>query len=228
MSKKTPMKTSILLIEDDDISRLYLSEAITLLDVELTACPDLASGCMAMRTKPPSLIISDLNLPDGGLLDMLAAFPAGIPILAISADVTPAIRARLAARGIRGVLAKPMPVAELHDAIHRLCGSAAELWNQEKALKALGGSSAALASMRAMFIAELPVAAYGIQAAFEAGDTKALHDTLHKLKASCGFLGAERLLEACRALDQDRSAASVSAFQTTLADTLAFMLSSDD
>ena len=103
------MKTSILLIEDDDISRLYLSEAITLLDIELTACPDLTSGCMAMRTKPPSLIISDLNLPDGGLLDMLAAFPAGIPILAISAEVTPAIRARLAAGGIRDVLAKPMP-----------------------------------------------------------------------------------------------------------------------
>lgn len=222
------MKTSILLIEDDEISRFYLSEAISRLDVELTACPDLASGWLAARTKPMSLIISDLHLPDGRLLDRAAAFPAGIPILAISADVTPAIREHLAAMGIRDVLAKPMPVAELHDAIHRLCASAAELWNREKALKALGGSVPALRSMRVMFIAELAPAAKGIQAAFDAGDTKALQDALHKLKASCGFLGAERLLAACRALDQDPSAVSVSDFQTTLADTLAFMLSSDD
>lgn len=222
------MKTSILLIEDDEISRFYLSEAIALLDVELTVCPDFASGRTAMRTKPPALIISDLNLPDGALVDMAGEFPAGIPILAISADLTPAIRERLAAIRIRDVMAKPMSVAELHDGIRRLCGSAPGLWNQEKALKALGGSVAALRSMRAMFIAELPPAAQGIQAAFDAGDTKALHDALHKLKASCGFLGAERLLEACRLLDQDLSSASVSAFQKTMADTLAFMLLSDD
>lgn len=222
------MKASIVLIEDDEISRFYLSEAIAMLDVELTACPDFASGCAAMRIKSPSLIISDLNLPDGELLDKFIAFPAGIPILAISAEVTPAIRERLAASGIDHVLAKPMPVADLHDAIHRICGSAPDLWNQEKALKALGGSSAALRSMRAMFIAELPAAAQSIQTAFESGNTVAVSDALHKLKASCGFLGAERLLAACRALDHDLSEASVSAFRSTLADTMAFMLSTDD
>lgn len=225
--KKPPMKASIVLIEDDEISRFYLSEAIALLDVEFTACPDFASACKVMRTKPPSLIISDLNLPDGELPDQAAAFPAGIPILAISAEVTPAVRERLAAKGIAHVLAKPMPVAELHDAIHRLCACTPELWNQEKALKALGGSSAALRSMRAMFTAELPVAAQSIQTAFDSGNATAVHDALHRLKASCGFLGAERLLAACRALDQDLSEPSHSAFRTTLADTLAFMISTD-
>ena len=79
-----------------------------------------------------------------------------------------------------------------------------------------------------MFIAELPAAAQSIQTAFESGNTVAVSDALHKLKASCGFLGAERLLAACRALDHDLSEASVSAFRSTLADTMAFMLSTDD
>lgn len=226
-AKKPTMKTSIVLIEDDEISRFYLSEAIALLEVELTVCPDFAAGDDAMRSKLPCLIISDLNLPDGELPDRVAAFPAGIPVLAISAEVTPAIRARLAASGIQHVLCKPMPVAELHEAIGRLCASAPELWNTDKALKALGGSSTALRSMRAMFIAELPVAAQSIQTALEAGDMAAVDGILHRLKASCGFLGAERLLAACRLLDQDRSEASVSAFQATLSDTLSFMLSKD-
>ena len=222
------MKPSILLIEDDDISRSYLAEAIAMLEVDLSACADFASAHAAMVANPPSLIISDLNLPDGDLYAHATAFPAGIPVLAISAELSPAVRERLAAIGIREVLAKPMPLAELHEAIHRLHGAVPEFWDRSKALKALGGSSAALRSMRAMFLAELPSAAMSIQKEYDCGNRTAVHDTLHKLKASCGFLGADHLLAACRHLDQDPCLQTLAAFQSSVTETLAVIRASDD
>lgn len=222
------MKPSIVLIEDDDISRSYLAEAITLLDVGLHPCADFAAGLAAMAENPPGLIISDLNLPDGTLLDRAVEFPTGIPVLAISAEITPSIRGRLAEIGIHELMSKPMPLAELHAAIHRLCGTMPEFWNQSKALKALGGSSTAMRSMRAMFIAELPVAARSIQQAYISGNRTAIHDGLHKLKASCGFLGAEHLLAACQRLDRAPSPEAFTAFQGSLAETLAVIQALDD
>jgi CheY-like chemotaxis protein len=222
------MKPSILLIEDDEISRSYLTEAIRMLDFGLTPCADFAAGLAAMAKSQPNLIISDVNLPDGALLMRAAEFPSGIPILAISAELTPATRERLAAIGIHNALSKPMPLVELHASIHRLCGTVPELWNQSKALKALGGSSAALRSMRAIFIRELPVATLEIQAAFISGNLTAMHDTLHKLKASCGFLGVEHLLAACHRLDQTPCLETFAAFQNSAADTLTVIRASDD
>lgn len=222
------MKPSILLIEDDDISRSYLTEAITMLDVGLTPCPDFTAAFAAIAETAPTLIISDLNLPDGALLVRATEFPTGVPVLAISAEINPSIRGRLALIGIHDVLAKPMPLAELHGAIHRLCGTVPEFWNQSKALKALGGSSAALRSMRSMFIGELPDAALAIQEAFISGNMAAMHDSLHKLKASCGFLGVEHLLVACHRLDQMPSMETFAAFQSSVAETLAVIQASGD
>jgi HPt (histidine-containing phosphotransfer) domain-containing protein len=79
-----------------------------------------------------------------------------------------------------------------------------------------------------MFIRELPVATLEIQAAFISGNLTAMHDTLHKLKASCGFLGVEHLLAACHRLDQTPCLETFAAFQNSAADTLTVIRASDD
>lgn len=224
----TSMKTAILLIEDDDISRIFLSEAITLLDVTLTACTCFAEAFAFLSDHRVDLIISDLKLPDGDLFGKAAGFPDRVPVLATSAEVTPDIREHLTGIGIREVLPKPMTVPALHEAIVRLCGPEPAVWNQAKALKALGGSRNALQRMQAMFLAELPVASDGVRAAFESGNLAVLQDTLHRLKASCGFLGAEHLLSACQSLDrQPSSKVAYQAFQTCLEETQAVIRASD-
>jgi HPt (histidine-containing phosphotransfer) domain-containing protein len=55
-----------------------------------------------------------------------------------------------------------------------------------------------------------------------------MHDTLHKLKASCGFLGVEHLLAACHRLDQTPCLETFAAFQNSAADTLTVIRASDD
>lgn len=222
------MKPRILLIEDDDISRRFLADAVMQLDVELTTCSDFTEAVAFLQTNVPTLIISDLNLPDGDLFGRVADFPSDVPILALSAEVSLPIRERLSAVGIHSVLAKPMPVAVLLEAINPFCKPAAALWNANSALKAVGGNRNALLRLQAMFLAELPLAADGIRNAFDAGNLKLMQDALHKLKGSCGFLGAEQLLVACHALDRNPDRIYMDAFQASVAATIALIRASGD
>lgn len=214
--------TAILLIEDDDISRTYLGEAIGRLPLRCHACASFREALEAFRHGRFDLIVSDLNLPDGDLFETIDGFPANVPVLALSAELDAATRTRLLAAGAAEAMAKPMPVDELHAAVLRLCGlDTAPLWNTDKALRALAQSPQAVASLKALFRAEVPTMSAAVRAALDAGDFKTLGDVLHKLKASCGFLGAERLLAECRALEADPGAEALARFERVCAETLA-------
>jgi HPt (histidine-containing phosphotransfer) domain-containing protein len=119
-------------------------------------------------------------------------------------------------------MAKPMPVGEFHAAVLRLCGlDAVPLWRADKALRVLAHNPQAVASLKALFHAEVPSMTAAVRAALDAGDLKTLGDVLHKLKASCGFLGAERLLAECRALDAAPGPEALARFERVCAETLA-------
>ena len=121
-----------------------------------------------------------------------------------------------------GRLDEPMPVGDLHAAVLRLCGlDSAPLWNPDKALRALAQNPQAVASLKTLFQAEVPAMSAAVRAALDAGDLKTLGDVLHKLKASCGFLGAERLLAECRALEAAPGPEALARFECVCAETLA-------
>ena len=214
--------TDILLIEDDDISRAYLGEAIGRLPMQWQACASLREARDALLRDRFDLIVSDCNLPDGDLFSAIGEFPPGVPVLALSAELDAATRARLLAAGATEAMAKPMPVGDLHAAVLRLCGlDAAPLWNADKALRALAQNPQAVASLKTLFQAEVPAMSAAVRAALDVGDLKTLGDVLHKLKASCGFLGAERLLAECRALEADPGPDALARFEQVCAETLA-------
>lgn len=214
--------TAILLIEDDDISRAYLGEAIGRLPVRCHPCASFREAREAFRDDRFDLIVSDCNLPDGDLFEAIGAFPPGVPVLALSAELGAEARTRLLAAGAAEAMAKPMPVGELHAAILRLCGQdAAALWNTDKALRALAQNPKAVASLKTLFRAELESMPAVARSALDAGDLKALGDALHKFKASCGFLGAERLLAECHALESAPGPEALARFERVCAETLA-------
>jgi HPt (histidine-containing phosphotransfer) domain-containing protein len=55
-------------------------------------------------------------------------------------------------------------------------------------------------ALRGLFVAELPAQAATIARAIAAHDPVAVRAELHRLKASCGFVGSARLLSTVRAL----------------------------
>lgn len=217
--------TFILLIEDDEISRIYLTEALKDPDTSIFACENFADAVAFCNGNNFDLIVSDIQLGDGSLFEMFSNLPENVPILATSADLNADTRKRLKQIGIENHLAKPASVDEIQKAVKRILSleSIADqtpLWNETHALKTLGGNSEALKRLKDLFKSELPAMAEQIKHALDEGETDKVHDILHKLKASCGFLGATRLLQWCHALDSDPSQKHYESFDQALKDTL--------
>lgn len=219
------MKT-VLLIEDDEVSLRFMAEAISLLPVQLHASYCFADAMKLIQLHTFDLIISDINLGDGTLYQFAPSFPTMAKKIATSADVTPATITRLKSAGITAVLAKPMGIAELHQAITLALeitqGTKLEspLWDTAHALQVLGNNLESLLALKNMFKVELPIMLQQIDQDFNTGDFSKVSDTLHKLKASCGFLGAQQLLAECHTFDSNMCLDSLQHFQRVAKQTL--------
>jgi CheY-like chemotaxis protein len=219
----------VLVIEDDDISRRFMTDALSLLPLEWQSCTGFAEAHCLLGRQHFDLVVSDINTVDGSLLEHAALLPENCRKLAVSADMTPALAARLRQLGIDDVLAKPMGVGALHQAVNLLLETAGgesgmqPYWNHLQAMAALGQDERILASLKDMFRAELPLMMERIDSAYRAGAFGEIHATLHKLKASCGFLGAERLLQECYRLDGHIDQPNLARFSEAARATLALI-----
>lgn len=217
------MKT-VLLIEDDEISQTFMAEAIALLPVICITCSSFSDAHQLCQERNFDVIVSDVNTADGSLFDQASYLPASCKKIAVSADITASITERLLQQGMHEVLAKPMSIQALHTVLIRLLalddGASTPLWDKQKALLVVGQNEAILSSLNEMFKAELPLMMAHIQQAFDTQQPEQIHDTLHKLKASCGFLGTSRLLQECSRLDADISAQNIDRFMGVAKDTL--------
>jgi HPt (histidine-containing phosphotransfer) domain-containing protein len=73
-------------------------------------------------------------------------------------------------------------------------------WDDDAALKALNGQSAHVQALRELFLSELPGVRERVVLGAQAGNVDALRAELHRLQASCGFVGADRMGNAVTAL----------------------------
>ena len=212
------MTPRLLLVEDDPVSRLFLTTVLESLPAKVHAAGSVAEALA--DGAPPDLCLIDANLPDGTGADLLAELrrrlPA-IPAMAHTADSTPAAREQLLAAGFAAVLVKPLQADAVLAAVRRALGmhlsgdttttepedaQAKPLWDDEAALAALKGNAGHVAGLRQLFLAELPKQYASIAAAAAACDHAALRQELHRLKASCGFVGAARLQAVVAAYDR--------------------------
>ena len=200
----TAIVPTLLLVEDDPTSAAFLSDAVALLPARVHVATRIAEARSACRDHTFDLLLIDAHLPDGDGVDLLRALRASgqaAPALAHTAETDPALRHHLLAAGFREVLYKPMPLAELHASLRRQLGEQPPpAWNDQAALAVLGGRADQVAALRAMFLAELPAQRNRIVSAFQQADAAVIRAELHRLEASCGFVGAARLLVAVRDL----------------------------
>jgi len=220
----------LLLVEDDAVSRGFLVLALqsmpaTVVDVATNAAQALAQA----REASHGLWLLDANLPDAtgeGLLQVLREIEPGVPALCLTAEVDSARLAALREAGFAEVLQKPLAIAALHAAVRRaLAGTDAAylpIWDDAQSLQALGGNPAAMHAMRGLFVAELPVQAGAVHRAIALGDFDAARSELHKLRASCGFVGSLRLLDAVEGLAREiGDARRLESFRNQVTDALA-------
>lgn len=236
---KTPQVPRVLLVEDDPTSRAFLTAAVEAVPALVDGADSLASAMALSAGQDYQLWLFDAHLPDGSGIDLLERLRRRhprTPALAHTATGESEVRDRLIASGFSEVLVKPLPAAAIRGAIRRLldlpeqdlpgatiaCDNGqSAVWDDDAAARALNGNRAHIATLRGLFVQELPTARRSILAASQLGNLEAMRGELHKLRASCGFVGAARLALAVLALQaQPDSQALIAQFDQVAQDTI--------
>ena len=225
------MNPNILLVEDDPVSRAFLEAATADLPATVVVAGDAASALALANATAFDLWLLDAHLPDATgatLLAQLRATGLDTPALAHTATRDPGVHAGLRAAGFDGVVAKPIDAASWRSAVRgalrgggtRVADAALPTaddlppWDDATALAALNGNREHVAALRTLFLEELP----GVRARIVEPATR--RDALHRLRASCGFVGAARLDAAVRALQESESERALQRVLDVLRDTL--------
>ena len=211
----------ILLVEDDPVSQAFLAAAIEALPATVDRAGSLADARTLAERHVHALWLVDANLPDGRGADLLAQLRVDCPhtpALAHTASQDLQALDTLIDAGFLEVLVKPLSAKLLQAAIGRALGAAAVAsiaagpklpsWDDAAALSALNGQHEHVQALRKLFLDELPAQRRSIAGAAANGDLAAMRSTLHRMRASCGFVGAARLDEAVRTLESDLHCAS--------------------
>ncbi|WP_312327630.1 response regulator [Stenotrophomonas sp.] len=221
MTPRVPMPR-FLLVEDDTISRGFFRAALETLPAQVETADSLATALERGRRSEHDLWLIDVNLPDGNGSELLKALRQShpeTPALAHTADGDTSIHARLREAGFSETLVKPLSREQLLQAVRRALvnspgpsapaapGEGAgvgerEDWDEITALAALNGQRNHLIALRELFLAELPGVRDAVAQAVQQHDVRTLQGQLHRLQASCGFVGAARLGRAVRQLHQ--------------------------
>ncbi len=224
----------ILIVEDDPVSAAYLGEVAASLPAKVDMAASVADAVTLATFASYALLLIDAHLPDGRGEALLMALRAGgitTVALAHTAAGEVALHEQLLKAGFAEVLRKPLGISELKLALHRHLpqGSSTPItipslprWDDAAALAALGGQRSNVDALRGLFLQELPGQRQRISRACIEGNEVGVHDDLHRLVASCGFVGAARLGQLVRQmqaapLDQDALAALQSAIDELLA-----------
>lgn len=226
------MNPNILLVEDDPVSRAFLEAATAALPATVAAASDAASAHRLANATAFDLWLIDAHLPDATgpeLLAQLRGMGFATPALAHTATHDADAHAELRAAGFDGTIAKPIDAASWQSALRGALqvgpGAHAEdaathrygerpIWDDVAALAALNGNAEHVAALRKLFLDELP----GMRTRIVDAETR--RDTLHRLRASCGFVGAARLDAAVQALQESQSEAALQRVLDALRDTL--------
>lgn len=238
------MNPRILLVEDDPTSRAFLLAATEALPAHVDTAATMAEALALAARHDYALWLIDANLPDGSgraLLARLRARGSAVAAIAHTASHERGEHDALLAAGFVATIAKPLPGADWQAAIRAVLDRAGAtrasagavapadttelasvpVWDDATALSALAGNADNVAALRRLFVDELPGVRDALVQAARRRDVDDMRGHLHRLRASCGFVGAARLDAAASALrEAPLSDAVLRAFLDVAQDTL--------
>ena len=119
----------ILLVEDNAVNRAVAEAMLSRSGFDVSAVDNGAKAVAAVESSAFDLVLMDLRMPVMGGLEATRAIRAlagparTVPIVALTADVCPAVKKACQAAGMDGFVAKPIVLQDLLGAISRaVCG----------------------------------------------------------------------------------------------------------
>ena len=122
----------VLFVEDSEINRRIVREMLAAGGVELDEAEDGLDGLEKIAANEYDLILMDLRMPQMDGLTALKALraqsgpKAGLPVIVVTADAGTSIHDDCLAAGADDVLAKPVSMPDLFDAIGRILARGGE------------------------------------------------------------------------------------------------------
>ncbi|MCR6632748.1 MAG: response regulator [Magnetospirillum sp.] len=122
----------LLVVEDSAINRMVVSKMLDRLGIVYDLADDGAQALAMFRSRHYGMVLTDFHMPgmDGVTLTRIiraGRAGAGVPIVALTADVMPETAALCASVGMQGYLTKPVSLDVLDDAIAQHLPRALEL-----------------------------------------------------------------------------------------------------
>jgi len=127
---KQDRKSAVVLVaEDDKDMRSLLCDELFDLGVSIREAADGDEALRVVLDVRPSLILTDLRMPAGGLdyISRLRTFAPGVPIILLTSFGDSKTKADALAIGIEAYFDKPVRISELKGAVRRLLGPALAL-----------------------------------------------------------------------------------------------------
>lgn len=221
-------RARVLLVEDDTTFQRYVVMALEDLPVELVAVDSIRAARDALATGGFAVLITDLSLPDGNGLDLLADLhtpgaPGRPPRTMVLSGTIPAASAMRALElGAYRVLEKPVPMQAIADGVRQGIAhgdSAAPPMAPDPRATAIadgfGGASRLFDTFEAASLAQFPDDLDAGAAACRTVDRAGLRRLAHSLKSVLALLGADEASSLARALEAGASddAAAFSALE---------------
>lgn len=116
----------ILIAEDDPEMRSLLCDELYDLGASIREAADGDEALRSVLDARPSLILTDLRMPAGGLdyIARLRSFAPGVPMVLITSFGDPQTKSNALAMGVEAYFNKPVRIGELKGTIRRLLGPA--------------------------------------------------------------------------------------------------------
>lgn len=114
----------LLIAEDDAPLREALSEALAVNGYAVETASTVQAACHSASAVPFDVVVSDVRLPGGSGLDVLACIRRhnpGTPVILMSGFDAPGTRERALEQGAAGYLVKPVSLQRLLAAIDTAC-----------------------------------------------------------------------------------------------------------
>jgi len=124
------MAKKILVVEDDLLNRMYLSDSLRNQGFDVCEVDDGDHVLEAARSFAPDLVTMDINIPHVSGTSLIRALKRDaalkdIPVLAITAYAARSDETRIRKAGATGYLAKPVALQPLLASVRGLLGEAA-------------------------------------------------------------------------------------------------------
>ena len=124
MSPNRLTNLTIVVVEDHDDARTYLGLFLDRLGASVVVARNGFEGIEAIKNNRPNLVVTDINMPEMDGFELLreirALGPAAggsVPVIAMTAFVTNADRARILNAGFQACLPKPFTPDKLVETI---------------------------------------------------------------------------------------------------------------